>query len=86
MCHSTRLVTKAPVNYIDMTSQAVQRKALLNSLSGCSAGLKKHVIKKNILCQNKLPIEVADLRKLVSAAGLGCKNVDVIGVVTDVAE
>lgn len=69
-----------------MTTQAVQRKALLNSLSGCSASLKKLVTKKNILSRNKLPVGVADLRKLASAARLGCKNVDVVGVVTDVAE
>ena len=42
--------------------------------------------KKNILSRNKLPNGVADLCKLVSAVGLGCKNIDVVGVVTDVAE
>ena len=50
------------------------------------ATLKKHVAKKNILSRNKLPIGVADLCKLVSAAGLGCKNVDVVDVVTEVEE
>ena len=86
MRHSSRLAAKAPANFVDLTTQAVQRKALLNSLSGCSGSLKKHVAKKNILSCNKLPIGVADLHKLVSAVGLGCKNVDVVGVVTDVAE
>lgn len=71
---------------MDMTTQAVQRKALLNSLSGCSKMLKKHVGKRNILSRNLLPIGGADLRKLVNVAKLNCKNVDVVGVVTDVAE
>lgn len=84
--HSTRIVAKAPASFVDMTTQAVQRKALLNSMSGCSVGLKKLISKKNILSRNKLPVGVADLRKLVSASRLGCKNVDVVGVVTDIAE
>jgi hypothetical protein len=69
-----------------MTTQAVQRKALLNSLSGCSKTLKKHVNKRNILARNMLPLGVAELRKLVSAANLECKNTGALGVVTDVAE
>lgn len=69
-----------------MTTQAVQRKALLNSLSGCSASLKNHVVKRNILSRNKLPLVAGELRKLIAAARLGCKNVDAVGVVTDVAE
>jgi hypothetical protein len=69
-----------------MTTQAVQRKALLNSLSGCSKTLQKHVSKRNILSRNLFPIGGGDLRKLVSAAKLSCKSVDVVGMVTDVAE
>jgi hypothetical protein len=69
-----------------MTTQAVQRKALLNSLSGCSKTLKKHVNKRNILSRNLLPIGGADLHKLVTAAKLGCKNIDVSSVVTEVVE
>lgn len=76
---SSRLAAKAPAKFVDMTTQAVQRKALLNSLSTCSKALKKHVSSKNILSCNHLPIGAADLRKLVSAAKLDCKNVDVDG-------
>ncbi|XP_066360865.1 uncharacterized protein [Miscanthus floridulus] len=84
--HSSRLAAKAPANFVDMTTQVVQRKALLNSLSGCSASLKKHVAKKNILSRNKLPIGVSDLHKPVSAAGLGCKDIDIVDAVTNSAE
>lgn len=38
--HSSRLAAKAPAEFIDMTTQAVRCKSLLNSLSGCSASLK----------------------------------------------
>lgn len=69
-----------------MITMAVQRKALLNSLSGCSKNLKKHVTKRNILSRSNHPLEVSELRKLVSAANLGCKNAGVNGVVADVAE
>ena len=78
---SSRLAAKAPAKFVDMTTQAVQRKALLNSLSSCSKALKKHVTNKNILSRNHLPIGAADLRKLVSAAKLGCKTVDIDGPV-----
>lgn len=83
---SSRLAAKASGNFVDMTTQAVQRKALLNSLSGCSKTLKKHVTKRNILSRNMLPLGGAELRKLVSAAKLSCMNVDIVGVVTDVVE
>jgi len=59
-----------------MTSQAVQRKALLNSLNGCSVKLKKHVTSRNILSRNRMPIGAAELRKLVSAAMLGGNNAE----------
>jgi hypothetical protein len=39
-----------------MTTKAVQRKALLNSLSAYSKMLQKHVTKRNILSRNLLPI------------------------------
>jgi hypothetical protein len=65
-----------------MTSQAVQRKALLNSLNGCSIKLKKHVTSRNILSRNRIPIVAADLCKLVSTTMLGgqnaVQNVDVV--------
>jgi hypothetical protein len=52
-----------------------------------SASLKKQANKRNnILSRSKLPVGVSDLRKLVSAAGLGCRSPASIGVVTDVAE
>jgi hypothetical protein len=46
--------------------------------SPVSANLKKQVNKRKILS--------SDLRKLVSAAGLGCRSPASIGVVTDVVE
>lgn len=45
---SARLAARASGNFVDTTVQAVRRKALLNSLSGCSASLKKQVQKRNI--------------------------------------
>ena len=72
---SARLVAKASGAFVDMTSQAVQRKALVNSLNGCSVKLKKHVTSRNILSRNQMPIGTADLRKLVSAAMLGDNNI-----------
>jgi hypothetical protein len=71
-----------------MTTQAVQRKALLNSLSGCSSTLKKHVTKRNILSRNHLPVAAADLRKLVLAAKLGRQDAGIAtaGMVSVVAE
>ena len=67
---SSRLAAKAPAGFIDMTSQAMQRKALLNSLSSCSLPLKKFVAKRGMLSRNKLPISARDLRLLTSAVGL----------------
>ena len=65
---SLRLAAKAPTGFVDMTTQAVQRKALLNSLSSCSADRQKLVVKRDILSRNKLPLSAADLRKLLAAA------------------
>jgi hypothetical protein len=70
----------------DMTATAVKRKALLNSLSGCSAGLKKHVAKKNLLSRNKLPMCASEIRKLVDAAGLARAAKAGVDVVNAVAE
>lgn len=83
---SSRLAAKAPAEFIDMTTQAVQHKALLNSLSGCSKTLKKHVSRRNILSRNLLPLSGTDLRKLVSAAKLRCNNVDSVAVVSNAPE
>lgn len=55
--------------------------------SPVSACFKKQANKRNnSLSCSKLPVGVSDLRKLVSAAGLGCRSPASIGVVTDVAE
>jgi hypothetical protein len=43
-------------------------------------------MKRNILTRNKLPVGVSDLLKLVTAAGVNCKSVDVVVTVRDVAE
>ena len=72
---SVCLATKANRSFTDITSMAVHRKALLNSISGYSAGLKKYVIVRNILSRNKLLTGVMDLRKLVSAVGISCSSV-----------
>jgi len=71
---SSRLAAKAPAVFVDMTSQAMHRKVLLNSLFGCSLSLKKVVSKRNILSHNGLPIGAKDLRMLTSAAGLDAPN------------
>ncbi|RLM70051.1 hypothetical protein C2845_PM17G13850 [Panicum miliaceum] len=63
-----------------------KRTALKNSLAPCSTALKEQVEKKGLLNRSKLPISVADLRKLVSAAGLGCTAATAVGVVPLVAE
>lgn len=67
---SARIAAQAPAKFMDMATIAKQRKALLNSLSGCSATLKKHVTKNNILSRNKLPLGPSEIPKLVSAAGV----------------
>jgi hypothetical protein len=54
----------------------IKRKALLNSLAGCSAGLKKQVTKRNVLSRSKLPVGVSELRKLILAAKVSCNPLD----------
>lgn len=76
---SSRLAAKAPAGFVDMTTQAMQRKALINSLSTCSLSLKRLVSKRNILSRNKLPIGARDLRLLAAAAGLQ-SNAEVNGL------
>lgn len=83
---SARIAARAPANFVDMSTKATQRKALLNSLSGCSAKLKKHISKSNILTRNKLPLEPGELRKLVAAASLGDRTTPAMGMVMDIAE
>ncbi|CAL4905593.1 unnamed protein product [Urochloa decumbens] len=83
---STRLAAMATANYVDLTDKAVQRKALLNSLAPCSDALQRHVKKRGLLNSKKLPISIPDLRKLVTAAGLGCSSACAIGAVPAPAE
>jgi len=64
----------------------IERAALKNSLQPCSAALKEHVEKKGILNRSKIPIPVADLRKLVRAAGLGCAAASAVGAVPRTAK
>ncbi|CAL4887507.1 unnamed protein product [Urochloa decumbens] len=78
---SSRLAAKAAATFVPVADQAIQRKALLNSLAPCSAALKTHVAKRGLIGRTKLPISVADLRKMVSTAGLGCTSASSIGVV-----
>lgn len=72
--HSAHLATRSNGDYVAVPNQAVERKALLNALSGCSAALKKQATKRNILSHNKIPLSVTDIRKLVSAAGASCSS------------
>ncbi|CAO2150256.1 unnamed protein product [Urochloa humidicola] len=83
---STRLAAKAAATFVPVADQTIQRKALLNSLAPCSTALKNHVEKRGLLARNKLPISVAELRKLVGAAGLGCAASNAVGVVPPAEE
>jgi hypothetical protein len=82
---SARIAALTKGNFVAVSTQAERRKALLNSLSGCSAALKKQVHKRNILTRNKLPIGASDIRKLLSAASVGCSSAASVGVSTAVA-
>lgn len=68
---SSRLAAKATGMFVDATDKAVQLKALQNALLPCSSSLRATVKKKGMMNHSKLPISVADLRKMVAAAGLG---------------
>lgn len=86
---SARLAAKTAVaggTHLDSTVTAVRRKALLNSLSGCSAKLKKHVNNKNLLSRNKLPLCASEIRRLVDAAGIACSSTSAVDVVSSVNE
>ena len=63
----------------------MHRTKLKNSLAPCSAALKEQVAKKGLLNRTKLPIYAADLRKLVSAAGLGCNAASAVSAVPGTA-
>lgn len=77
---------RAGGRFRDMTSTAVKRKALLNSLSGYSSGLKKQVAKRNLLSRNKLPLGVSEICKLMDAAGIACSSENAVDVVTTHSE
>ena len=70
---SSRLAEKADGKFVAVADKACQLKALKNALAPCSSKLKQAVEKRNLLTRSKLPIGAADLRKMVSAAGLGVK-------------
>jgi len=81
--HSARLAAKSAVRggaHQDSTAVAVRRKALLNSLSGCSSTLKKHVNKNNLLSRSKLPLCASEIRKLLDAAGVACSSATAVEV------
>jgi len=52
-----------------LAAKAVQLKALQNALLPCSSSLRAAVM-KGVMNRSKLPIAVANLRKIVAAAGL----------------
>jgi hypothetical protein len=54
-----------------MTSRAVQRKAIRESLAPCSQDLKRQVKGRKLL-KRKNPLGALDLGHLAKAAGLGC--------------
>jgi hypothetical protein len=80
------MAANAEGKFRDMMDTAIKRKALLNSLSGCSANLKKHVGKKNILTRNKIPLCATEIRKLVDAAGLNYSGKACVEVVPPARE
>ncbi|CAN6350660.1 unnamed protein product [Urochloa humidicola] len=70
---SSRLADKEPATFVDSTSRAMQRKALQESLGGCSADLKRQVRTRKLL-KKKNPIGALDLGRLAKAAGLSCSD------------
>jgi hypothetical protein len=68
---SKRLAAKVTGLFVDATDKAVQLKAVHNALAPCSLKLKNAVQKKNLLARSKLPISFVDLRKMITAAGIG---------------
>ncbi|CAO2194895.1 unnamed protein product [Urochloa humidicola] len=83
---SSRLAAMNNGKFVHSTDKAMQRKALKNTLVSCSSQLKAVVEKRNILTRDKLPLSVTDLRKMVTAAGLGQDAASAIGVVPTVPE
>ena len=58
---------------MSVEDKAIQLKALKNALEPCSRKLKEEVQKRKLLADKGKPLAAATVRKLVSAAGLGCK-------------
>lgn len=56
--------------------------ALENALSSYPPAVQQHVKRKGLLSRSKLPIGILDLRKLASAAGLGCSNAAAVDAVS----
>ena len=65
--------------------KASKRRALLDSLKSCSEAVKSVVKKQGLLDRGRAPLVIPALRKLVKAAGLGCKAASAIGAVPPVA-
>ncbi|CAN6343676.1 unnamed protein product [Urochloa humidicola] len=78
---SSRLAALNNGKFVHSTDKAMQRTALKNTLAPCSSKLKTVVDKRNMLTRNKIPLSTADLRKMVTAAGLGPAAADEIGKV-----
>ncbi|KAG2622151.1 hypothetical protein PVAP13_3NG281382 [Panicum virgatum] len=77
--NSARLAARSGGLFVDITSKAVQRKVLRESLANHSDDLKKDITSRRIF-KRKHPIGVLDLRRLAKAAGLSCADQDVVAV------
>lgn len=69
---SARLANQERAQFSTMADKATQLKALKNALEPCSHQLKVQVQKKGLLAGIGKPVTISTIRKLVSAAGLGC--------------
>ena len=82
--NSSRLANLDKGLFVDVTSKAVQRKALRKCLAACSPALQKHVTGRKIL-KHKNPLGALDLRRLAKAAGLSCADQSAIAAVSGAA-
>jgi hypothetical protein len=78
---SSCLAAKEGATFVSIADKAMQLKALKNALDPCSRKLKEQVQKAGVLTKKK-PLAGATLRKLISAAGLGCAAESSIATVT----
>ena len=69
---SERLARAAGGLFVSAETKAMHLKALKNALEPCSRKLKEEVQKKGLLSGIAKPLGASTLRKLVSAAGMGC--------------